>query len=213
VLLCIQLQFELRSSRTSEFISTEFTYDLAKPTLHRWQYPVSLSERAANELSASEHLSATDPEKFTGDQPDRDRFVRDMSIFSLVTYIVAKQHNWQTKRRRAKVQNGSIEFYQWISRPEDCSFISDEELRGMLQKAGNVFADVRWPPDISWRSTCLPPKTTMRVDAQSLVLKKSVLPDQFQAGDDNGSLITYRLRPCRVGGARYQDNNAFQWDG
>jgi len=124
---------------------------LAKPTLHQWQYPLSLSERAANELSASEHLSATDPEKFSGDQPDRDLLVRDMSIFSLITYIVTKQRDWQTKRRHGKVQSGSIEFFQWTSRPEDCAFISDEELRRMLQKAENVFADVRWIPDISWR--------------------------------------------------------------
>src|ERR1700688_3304984 len=50
MLLWIQLQFELRGSRTSEFISTEFTYDLAKPALRQWQYPVSLSERAGNVL-------------------------------------------------------------------------------------------------------------------------------------------------------------------
>ena len=50
----------------------------------------------------------------------------------------------------------------------------------MLQKAENAFADVRWSPDISWRSTCLPPKTTMRVDAQSVVLKNPFCQISFR---------------------------------
>jgi hypothetical protein len=183
MLLWIQLQFELRGSRTSEFISTEFTYDLAKPALRQWQYPVSLSERAGNELSASQHLSATHPEKFTGDQPARDRLVRDMSIFSLVTYIVTKQHDWQTMRRRAKIQDGSIEFFQWTSRPEDCSFISDDTIRHMLQKAENPFADVRWSPDVTWRPTCLPPKTIIRIEPQSLVLKNPFCQITFRLAE------------------------------
>jgi hypothetical protein len=169
VLLGIQLKFELRGSKTSEFISTEFTYDLAKPALRQWQYPASLGERFGNEVHASEELLAKSPDKFVGES-ERDRLVQEMAIFSLVTYVATKQHDWQTVRRRLKMDRGQVELFQWTSQPEDCSLISDDQIHQMLQSVENPFANVQWFDDLT-RTTCLPPKTIMRIEARSLILK------------------------------------------
>src|SRR5262249_18027532 len=113
LLLGIQMLFELQGSKTSESVETEFTFDLEKPALRQWQYPVSLGERFASELRASQYLSSTHSEKLARSPADRERLVSDMSIFSLVAYITTKQHDWQTQRRHINVEGTLTEILHY----------------------------------------------------------------------------------------------------
>jgi hypothetical protein len=193
LLLLIQLLFDLQGSRASEFISTEFTLDVSKPSLHQWYYPVSQGERFGNEVKASQDLAGTEPEKFTGDRTEQERLVRDMTLYSVISYIRTKQHDWQTVRRRAKRgDGGSVEFFTWTSGPADCALISDDEIRQMLRKVKNSFAETKWHPDGFTHSTCLPPKTTMRIDAQSVTLKNPFCQIVFRV---KPTFATYYLPP------------------
>ncbi len=63
-LFLIQLRFELRDSRDTEYVSTEFTLDRLKPQIRQWKYPNTGSWRLTLEVQASDWLAANNPQAF-----------------------------------------------------------------------------------------------------------------------------------------------------
>src|ERR1700719_1054861 len=91
LLLSVQGFFELRGSKTFMVIETELTTDRATRKIEQWRYPLSAGSRATAESDANKFLLNTDPAAFGG---DGEKLWRDISLFSLVSYLWIEQHDW-----------------------------------------------------------------------------------------------------------------------
>ena len=164
LLFIIQLPFELRERRISDFATSEFTIDRAKPEIRQWSYPSNVSWRISAEVGASSWLAQTNRVAFDG---DRERLTLDMILFSLIQYFVVEQSDWQLKRvifRGTSV--GTLTTQHRISKESDCTLITEQEIRKQLSQVGNVFSGA--PIMMVQNGFCLPPNATMKLENQSL---------------------------------------------
>ena len=90
------------------------------------------------EMAASSFLVAHDPARFDG---DRARLTLDMVLYSLAAHLGAEQFDWQQKRTVLQGPTaGAFISTQRVSKPEECTAISLQEIQNKLAAAGNAFA-------------------------------------------------------------------------
>ncbi len=183
ILLLIQLLFELRSEETTDFISAEFTIDRAKPEIRQWNYSETPRLRITQEIAASKMFFDAHPHQFDG---DRQKLTLDMVIFSLVSYLGVEQFDWQIKRTSFVSQSiGTVVLMAPGSNPGDCTEITKSEIRDKLLGAGNSFAEGE--VFFGRQLLCLPPNSTLRVDANSLSLRNPLCEISFVLEPSGGS--------------------------
>jgi hypothetical protein len=163
VFMGLNLLFELRSTDTANVITADLTVDRAKPQIRQWNYRGTPSQRMNREIAASDQYFTTRPGPFDG---DREKLVRDMVIFSLLSYFGVEQPDWQIRRAQFTSSRETAITTTRLSRPQECTPYSGVQLQGILRGANNDFADAQII--IYGGQLCLPPNSA--VDAQSTAL-------------------------------------------
>ncbi len=168
VLMAIQLAFELRAVTEQDFFSVEYTIDRAVPYIRQWIYSVHGSGwRLSVEEGAGRALGQSHPELFL--IGDREKLTRDMAVFSTLAFFFWEQRDWQLKRTIFKGKTTGTNIQTMLgSRPDECTMISGETVIDMLRTVGNSFASAGEP--LQRRSVCFPPKSTLKILPDSLVL-------------------------------------------
>ncbi|MGO8975375.1 MAG: hypothetical protein ACLQNV_17845, partial [Steroidobacteraceae bacterium] len=116
------------------------------------------------------------PDRFDG---DREKLTQNMVIFSILTYFGTEYPDWQLDRVRFQGRSlGSVEISQTVSKPDECTVITESEIRQKLRAAGNDFADgnIFFGP----RQLCLPPDTSLSIGPGSLVLNNPFCKISFE---------------------------------
>jgi hypothetical protein len=166
LLLGIQILFELRADESTDFITAEYTIDRTKPEIRQWNYGLSQTLRFGRDLDASGIFAGAHPGQFNG---DGKKLTLDMVLFSLLAYLGVEQFDWQIKRTRFVGQSiGTVTLTAPGSKPGECTEITKDQLHRMLLDAGNSFADGNM--FLARQSLCLPPRSTLQVRADGLIL-------------------------------------------
>jgi hypothetical protein len=166
LLFLIQLRFELRTFKETDFITAELTVDRAKPQIRQWVYPHSAGPRVTAEVYASDWLRGKNSSLFQG---DRERLTRDMVIFSIVHYFVNEQFDWQLKRDMFRAYSSwSIIHSYGASGPQECTRIDEGALRQKLRTANNVFDEA---PIGGTADLCLPPDTRLTLTGERILIE------------------------------------------
>jgi len=162
VLLIVQIPFELRSKSNTELFSAEFTIDHLKPQIRQWNYPDTVGSRIGLEMAASDALAATNPDAF---KVDGQKLTQDMTVRSLATYLFVEQFDWQLREVRVRAPSmGTTITTEPLSKPAECSTVTNTEIQAMLAKAGNSFSNV----PIYRTQICLPPGSSLDVQSSSV---------------------------------------------
>jgi hypothetical protein len=188
VLMAIQLAFELRAATEQDFFSVEYTIDRAVPYIRQWIYGIHGSGwRLGVEEGAGRALGQSHPELFiTG---DRDKLTRDMVVFSTLAFFFWEQRDWQLKRTIFKGKTTGTNIQTMLgSRPDECTMISGDMVIDMLRRAGNSFASASEP--LQRRSVCFPPKSTLKILPDSLVLTNPYCEISFSFEPSGGVHFT-----------------------
>jgi hypothetical protein len=162
VLALAQIPFELRSKSDTALFNAEYTIDRLKPEIRQWRYPDTVGARAGLEIGVSGMLAKTNPDAFKG---DGQKLTQDMTIRSLAAYLLAEQHDWQLREVRVRgPSTGTQTNIEPLSKPSECSMVTNTQIEAMLAKAGNTFASVPlYQPRI-----CLPPSSTLDIQDSSV---------------------------------------------
>jgi len=164
-LLLIQLPFELQGRTDTDFFTAEFTVNRSKPEIRQWSYPEDVGWRIGQEINASSALAKATPEAFSG---DRTKLEIDMTLFSLTAYLLSEQLDWQLKHVRLKGKStGTLTSTQPMSKPEECTVVTFDELRNKLTAIENLFANSL---PFSGRQLCLPVGSSIQIQTASLTL-------------------------------------------
>lgn len=166
LLFVMQLQFELRSKEESDVFTAELTVDRVTPMVRQWRYPdVGASTwRLGIESEASNYLAKHDTARFNG---DRERLGVDLVLYSMIRYLGIEQFDWQLKRTALQGSTFGTEIRTVpVSKAEECTAVSATELQAILESIGNPFASI--PISLIGGRLCLPPKTTIRLQAMGL---------------------------------------------
>jgi hypothetical protein len=117
------------------------------------------------EDGAGRTLGQSHSELFNG---DREKLTRDMALFSVLGFFFWEERDWQFKRTTFKGKTAITTITVFGSQPSECTMISRDFVIDRLRAAGNVFANAgeHLPPV----SLCLPPKSTIKITPDSLVL-------------------------------------------
>jgi hypothetical protein len=166
ILFVVQLSFELRAEENAEFITAEFTINREKPEIRTWSYQHTSHLRLDQDIDASRKFAAAHPGQLDG---DREKLTKDMVVFSLLAYLGVEHPDWQMKRTKFIGQiSGTVTLASLGSKPAECKRYTKDELRTILEKTGNTFAD----GDLFFGSQvlCLPPRSSLRVSTDGLIL-------------------------------------------
>ncbi len=181
VLFVIQLRFELQRSVSYDHISTELTVDRSRPSIRQWMY-VDPRWRILAEVGASDWLAANNPAAFAH---DREKLTLDMVIFSLVSFLATEEYDWQLKKVTYKGKaSGTLTTLEPVSKSEECSSFNESDLKSLLSRAGNLFANA--PLTGFSGRLCLPPKSTIEISARSLVIQNPICRLSFDIEPSGG---------------------------
>lgn len=164
-LFLLQLSFELRTSDSQDVLRVLFTIDRQKPEIRQWAYRDKALWRGAIELGASEWLAANNPLLF---QENREKVTADLALFSLLAYLTSAHHDWQMKKVTFGTASTSVTTFTHLSKPNECTTMTEGDLQSEFSKARNVFANAPLHP----RGTiCLPPKSTLTISDRNLIIQ------------------------------------------
>jgi hypothetical protein len=177
--LTINLIFDFRGgSKAITTITAEYTFDRTAPQIRQWMYARSLGDRYAIEVLANDAALKSDPQIL---ERDPEKSTKDMFLFSLTAYLEVQQQDWQKEQERYTTSNGTITMWKNksdASNTRECTKVSEETLREMMKKAGNIFADVKpIPMIVHLPYLCLPPQSSIRIEESSITLRNPFLHD------------------------------------
>jgi hypothetical protein len=141
------------------------------------------------EQDASQKLAADHPDQFNG---DREKLTLDMAVFSLLSYLgSAEQRDWQMKRTQFVGQTmGTATLAMAVSKPDECTIFTNEQLHAMLVQSSNSFAESAVTP-LGRLTLCLPPWSTLQVTSSGLTLINPFCAISF-AVESSGAAAFYR---------------------
>lgn len=167
VLMVTQLAFELRQSTEKDFLSVEYTIDREVPNIRQWIYsPTASGWRIGVEDGGGRSLGQRHPELFISG--DREKLTRDMTLFSVLGFFFWEEPDWQLKRTTFRGKTSITTITAPGSQPSECTMISRDFVIDRLRAAGNSFASAG--EHLRAVSLCLPPKSTLNIAPDSLVL-------------------------------------------
>lgn len=180
ILLIVQLPFELRSKSKTDLFSAEFTIDHLKPQIRQWSYPQNAGWRIGLEIAASDALAKGNPNVFKG---DGEKLAKDMTVRSLVAYLFAEQFDWQLQKVQLSGRSmGTMTTVQPLSKPEECSKVTNTQAEEMLTAAGNAFAS---GAPLLRQQICLPPGSALSIEASTVSITTPFVRITFVA-ENNG---------------------------
>lgn len=169
ILFITQLSFELRRSISYDQINIELTIDRAKPEIREWKYN-SGGWRIGIETSASSWLANNNSNAFN---QDREKLTVDMAIFSLISFLTHELYDWQLKKViYSGKTTGTLITTNPVSKDDECSSFDVNDLTTRLSEAGNLLAG--GPLSIISGRLCLPPKSTIKISARSLIIENRI---------------------------------------
>jgi hypothetical protein len=170
--LTINLIFDFRGSKEITTITAEYTFDRTVPQIRQWMYARSLGDRYAIEVLANDAAFKADPHIL---ERDPEKSTRDILLFSLVAYLQVRQQDWQKEQERYITSSSTITMWKNksnASNASECTKVSEDNVRQMLKKAGNIFADVKpIPLIVNLPYFCLPPQSSILIEESSVTLR------------------------------------------
>jgi hypothetical protein len=157
VMLLLNLLFDLQGSTVETIIPTEYTIDLRTPRIRQWVYPSTLGNRYFTETTASTEALQNNREIFT--LKNQDKLAHNMIIFSMLSYLIFEQHDWQTKKDVVAYSGSTVTRTSFTSEQNSCGVVTYDELRMALADSRNIFSTLKWYSP--FKSICLPPQTGM----------------------------------------------------
>jgi hypothetical protein len=166
----IQLPFELQRSQEVDHVSTEFTVDRSAPWIRQWNYTGTPAWRMGTETGASTWIVANNAEAFKG---DRELLNADFAIYSLLCFFTIQEFDWQLRKQTYRSRGFGTGFaVHSISKDNECTAFTEEDVRAVLARSGNIFAGA--PLRLfsgKWR---LPAKSTVEVSRKSITIQNPV---------------------------------------
>jgi hypothetical protein len=193
IAFALQLWFELRPSTRGDQVSFAYTVDFHDRQIRQWDYTKVLGDekrdaldptfslvgpRINTEIEAGKWLFA-EHESLVGDR--LDKFASDLAIFSLVAFFGYAEQDWQLQVRRYNSPTMPHNFIRPTSKRDQCSVVTEQDVRRQLEVAGNLFAAS--PPGLGSADICLPPGTSMQIGPNQIALKNRVFQIVFAIED------------------------------
>ena len=229
VTLVVQLWFELRPSTSEDQVSFAYTTDFQERQIRQWDYTKAAGDgktdalgptaalvggsRIGFEVEAGKWLFA-EHESAVKDRPDR--VASDLAIFSLVAFFGHVERDWQMKYRRYNNPAMPHAMIGGISSPDQCSVVTEQDLRRQLGTAGNLFAAS--PSRLALADICLPRGTSMRVGSNQIALRNRAfeivfaLEDTGQRGANHSLPLAPMQRPKLANGTFQYDTRGLSFD-
>jgi hypothetical protein len=167
LILIVQLYFELQGSVTSDDFVIQVTTDYQ--TSRVMSQGGGTVMRVLADIEASKLLASMSPPLTNDDAPT---IARDFAVASIVSFLIQEQPDWQLDSSVYKTAGGVITTWEPLSAASDCTAIAIDQLRAKLASVGNIFANA--VATFTNRRLCLPPKSTVVVTANSVVLTARV---------------------------------------
>ena len=128
-------------------------------------------------------LAKTNPNAFKG---DGKKLTQDMTVRSLATYLFAEQHDWQLREVRVRgPSTGTQTTIEPLSKPAECSMVTNTQIEAMLAKAGNTFASV----PLDQPRICLPPGSSLDVQESTLSITTPFVRISFVVEPTGGAMF------------------------
>ena len=204
IAFALQLWFELRPSTQDDQVSFAYTVDFHDRQIRQWDYTKVVGDakhdvldptlalvgsRIKTEIEAGKWLFA-EQESMVGDH--LDKVASDLAIFSLVAFFGHAERDWQWQFRRYNSPTMPHATIRPTSKLDQCSVVTEQELRRQLDASGNLFAAA--PPRLALGDICLPPGTSIHIGPNQIALKNRVFQIVF-ALEDTGERGGNHIRP------------------
>jgi hypothetical protein len=199
-LLCVHSLLELKNESTSDRAVAEYTLDRHLPELASAFYATDLpgSLRGSIEKEISALVARQNPNAF---KKEPEELAQDMAITSFLAMLFLYQPDWQLRPLKSSARyTFSMESFEPLSQPEDCTKVSVENINSNLQIAENVFAEIPSKP-IYIHEICLPPNAKVRIERRAVVIETDYC-DITVAVKKTGSQTSTRPRLIRPDGSR-----------
>jgi hypothetical protein len=193
VLLVTQILYELQTppEPQRDLIVVDYTIDRLTPQIRSWKYASGLitrnpkaTWRLQKELAASASLVLRDPGAFSR---DGTRLSEDFARFSLLSFLVNTQVDWQLKTRHFAGTMGHSFSAQPGSAPGERTTLKSEVLQHLLVGTGNMFAGgLTADGGEIW----LPPKTSIALSTSTLTLTNPFCQIAVTLESSGGVLFT-----------------------
>jgi hypothetical protein len=202
-LLLLNLLFDLQGSTVIALIPTEYTIDVSAPRIRQWVYPSTLGDRYMTETTASTEAFQINPKVFTRD--NGETLAHDMIIFSIISYFIFEQHDWQAKKDVIEYSNFTTMKMSFTSKQSSCGLVTYHELRKALSDSGNIFSTFKWYSPFN--TLCLPPETTISITPSSVTVSNPFCKILFDVERSGG----FAGRPTRRGDSVTLDGGGPTW--
>lgn len=192
VIFLVQIFFELKgTSLTTDFVS-EYSIDYLTETVRSTAsyLPASLSSPASLNNSlieqyATQALAGITPPINRDDGP---RIARDLTLVTIISVLLNEQPDWQLDSTVYRTLMGTMTTWVALSKPNECTTISLDEVRRQLKTAGNIFAGIT---NYGMRTSfCLPPHSRFQVSPNTVTLKGLVCTVTFTINEPFASAST-----------------------
>jgi hypothetical protein len=182
VLFIIQLWFELRGSTEVDHITVEYTVDHQFPGIYQFGAADAQLFKMSAESMASQWLATHNPNGFA-----EQRVQPDMAIASLFYHARSDFSDWQMRviQYKGRTPLGRMKMMQPLSKPNECSIFSLNNVKDILKRAGNVFADAEIP-QLATPTLCFPPGTKIVAAASGLTFRNPVYELEFVLDESGG---------------------------
>jgi hypothetical protein len=187
----LQLWLELRPSSKEDQVSFAYTADFQNRQIGRWGYTkvdtksdaldltaVLVEPRIPTEIEAGGWIFKEHANVITNSM---DKVASDLAIFSLAAFLGHAERDWHWKYRRFNNPTIAYAMIGGASHPDECSMVTEQDLRRQLVTAGNLFADSR-PPFVQG-SVCLPRGTSLHIGSSEVSLRNPVFQIVFALED------------------------------
>jgi hypothetical protein len=171
----VQLYFALQPETTAASFGAEYVIDRAVPKIYRSKVG---SEGSVALLISSAESRASDSLQKAAVSPLLDignvsSVASDFTIFSIVSFLVLQETDWQQKT--TTVRGSTITFYstQRLSHPDDCTKLTPQDIASRLHKSGNLFGGAKEMPSLGV-DVCFPPHTHFEITRDSVIITNSV---------------------------------------
>ena len=181
-MLVLNLLFDLQGSTMETMIPTQYTIDGRTPRIRQWIYPPYLGDRYTTETKASTEAFQINPEMFN--RENGEKLTHNMIIFSILSYFIFEQHDWQTKKVMVAYSNHIVTQMSFTSKPNSCTIVTYDELRKVLSDSGNIFGTFKWYSPFN--AICLPPRTSISVTLSSVTVSNPFCEIAFDVQESGG---------------------------
>jgi hypothetical protein len=177
VVFGIQLYFELQPSTTQDTLSTVLTIDREIPEIRQWSHDANYTARIDIEAQASSWLAQNNPKAFS-----EFRLAQDFLLFSFLAFLLTEEYDWQLRKKMytaSPMPHARLWVGKGSSKRGACTFFSMADLRSLLARSGNLFADAPSTFIREDQTICMPPASTIEISYHSLIIRHPICEVSF----------------------------------